>query len=146
MVGLIGIGIGFVGAAIDPGPGPRTVKGSLTVAHLYFPPLLVGLVALTIAALVATRARWLPVVGGVFALILIIGAATLGSAAVSYRVMHPMAGIGFVEDWLQLVGEGIAIGAGIAAIGQLRRHGSGTDRDVRQPSARWRATNARSRG
>jgi hypothetical protein len=146
MVGLIGIGIGFVGAAVNPGPGPRTVKGSLSVAHLYLPPLLVGLVALALAGLVATRARWMPMVGGAFAFALLIGAATLGSAAVSYRVTHPMAGIGFVEDWLQLVGEGIAIGAGIAAIVQLRRHGPGRDRDVRQPAARWRATNARSRG
>src|SRR5919204_5305091 len=64
MVGLIGTGIGFVGAGVDPGPGPRVVKGALTVGHLYLPPLLVGLVALALAGLVATRIRWMPAGGG----------------------------------------------------------------------------------
>jgi hypothetical protein len=54
MIGLVATGIGFLGAGVDPGPGPRVVKGSLTVGHLYLPPLLVGLVALAIAGLMAT--------------------------------------------------------------------------------------------
>src|ERR671924_453583 len=78
MVGLIGTGIGFVGAGVDPGPGPRVVKGALTVGHLYLPPLLVGLVALALAGLVATRIRWMPAVGGAVATILLLGAGTLG--------------------------------------------------------------------
>jgi hypothetical protein len=146
MIGLIGTGIGFIGAAVDPGPGPRTVRGSLTVAHLYLPPLLVGLVALAIAGLIATRNRWTPAVGAVFALILLVGAVTFGSAAVSYRVTHPGAGIGFAEDWLQLVGEAIAIGAGIAVTVQLGRHRLVADRDVRQSSAVRGAGDARSHG
>jgi hypothetical protein len=98
MGGLVGTGIGFLGAGVDPGPGPRVVKGFLTVGPLYLPPLLVGLVALAIAGLVATRIRWMPAVGGAFASILLIGAATLGSAAVSFRLTHPGAVIGFAED------------------------------------------------
>ncbi len=112
MVGLIGTGLGFLGAGVDPGPGPRTVKGSLTVAHLYLPPLVVGLVALAMAGLVVTRIRWMPVVGGLFACILLVGAATFGSASVHFRLTHPAAVIGFTEDSIQVVGEVIAIGAG----------------------------------
>ncbi len=121
MVGLIGTGLGFLGAGVDPGPGPRTVKGSLTVAHLYLPPLLVGLVALTMAGLVATRIRWMPVVGGLIACILLIGAATFGSASVYFRLTHPAAVIGFTEDSIQVVGEAIAFGTGCAAAIQFVR-------------------------
>src|SRR5919108_2889610 len=121
MVGLIGTGIGFLGAGVDPGPGPRVVKGSLTVGHLYLPPLLVGLVTLAIAGLVATRIRWMPAVGAAFAAILLIGDATFGSASVSFRLTHPGLVIGFTEDSLQLIGEVIAVVAGIAATVQLVR-------------------------
>lgn len=122
MIGLVGTGIGFLGAGVDPGPGPRTVRGALSVGPLYLPPLLVGLVALAMAGLVATRLRWMPTVGGVFAAILLIGSATLGAAAVSYRLTHPGAVIGFAEDSLQVLGEAITLGAGIAATVQLVRH------------------------
>src|SRR6266516_6934279 len=122
MVGLVATGIGFLGAGVDPGPGPRVVTGSLTVGPLYLPPLLVGLVALALAGLVATRIRWMPAVGGAFASILLIGAATLGSAAVSFRLTHPGAVIGFAEDCIQLTGEAIAAVAGIAATVQLVRN------------------------
>ena len=122
MVGLVATGIGFLGAGVNPGPGPRAVQGALTVGPLYLPPLLVGLVTLAIAGLVATRIPWMPAVGAAFAAILLIGAATFGSASVSFRVTHPGLVIGFAEDSLQLVGEVIAIVAGIAATVQLIRN------------------------
>ncbi len=130
MVGLVATGIGFLGAGVDPGPGPRVVTGSLTVGPLYLPPLLVGLVALALAGLVATRIRWMPAVGGAFASVLLIGAATLGSAAVFFRLTHPGAVIGFAEDSIQLAGEAIAAVAGIAATVQLVRHRLGSDRQT----------------
>ena len=132
MGGLIGTGLGFLGAGVDPGPGPRAVQGSLTVAHLYLPPLLVGLVALALAGLVATRIRWMPAVGGAFAVILLIGSATLGSAGVSFRLTHPGAVLGFAEDSIQLAGEVIAAGAGIAATVQRGRHRLVVDRHQRR--------------
>ena len=89
---------------------------------LYLPPLLVGLVALAMAALVATRIPWMPTVGAAFAAILLIGAATFGSAAVSFRLTHPGLVIGFAEDSIQLVGEVIAVVAGIAATVQIVRN------------------------
>ena len=122
MVGLVATGIGFLGAGVNPGPGPRAVQGALTVGPLYLPPLLVGLVALAMAGLVATRIPWMPAVGAAFAAILLIGAATFGSAAVSFRLTHPELIIGFAEDSLQLVGEVIAVVAGIAATVQLVRN------------------------
>jgi hypothetical protein len=122
VVGLIATAIGFLGAGVNPGPGPRVVHGALTVGPVYLPPLLVGLVTLIIAGLVAViRIRWMPAVGAAFAAILLIGAFSLGSASVGYRLTHPGAGIGFVEDSLQLVGEVIAIVAGIAATVQAYR-------------------------
>jgi hypothetical protein len=114
MVGLIATGLGFVGAGINPGPGPRVVRGALTVGSLYLPPLLVGVVALVLVALVAARLRWMPAVGGAFAAILLIGTATFGWAAVSYRLTHPTAVVGFAEDCLQLAGEALAVGAVLA--------------------------------
>jgi hypothetical protein len=122
MGGLVATGIGFLGAGVNPGPGPRAVQGALTVGPLYLPPLLVGLVTLAIAGLVATRIPWMPAVGAAFAAILLIGAATFGSASVSFRLTHPGLVIGFAEDSLQLVGEVIAVVAGIAATVQLVRH------------------------
>ena len=125
MIGLIGTGLGFVGAGIDPGPGPRAVRGSLTIDHVYLPPFLVGIVTLGIASLILTRIRWMPAVGAGFAGILLIGAGTLGAASVSYRLTHPGT-IGFLEDSLQLVGEAVAVVAGIAATLQSYR----AERDV----------------
>jgi hypothetical protein len=122
IVGLVATGIGFLGAGVNPGPGPRAVQGALTVGPLYLPPLLVGLVTLAIAGLVATRNRWMPAVGAAFAAILLIGAATFGSASVYFRLTHPGLVIGFAEDSLQLVGEVIAVVAGIAATVQLVRN------------------------
>jgi hypothetical protein len=51
MVGLVGTGIGFLGAGCDPASGPRLVPGSLIVVHLSLPPLLAGLVVLAMVAL-----------------------------------------------------------------------------------------------
>ena len=98
------------------------MQGALTVGPLYLPPLLVGLVTLAIADLVATRTGWMPALGTVFAAILLIGAATFGSASVSFRLTHPGLAIGFIEDSLQLIGEVIAIVAGIAATVQFVRN------------------------
>ena len=122
MVSLIVTGIGFLGAGVNPGPGPRAVTGSPSLGLFYLPPLLVGLVTLAMAGLVATHIRWMPTVGAVYAFILLIGAATFGSASVSFRLTHPGFVIGFAEDSLQLVGEVIAIVAGIAATVQLLRN------------------------
>jgi hypothetical protein len=77
--------------------------------------LLVGLVTLVIAGLVTTRIGWMPAVGAAFAAILLIGSATFGSASVLFRLTHPGLVIGFTEDSLQVIGEVIAIVAGIAA-------------------------------
>ena len=98
------------------------MQGALTVGPLYLPPLLVGLVTLAIAGLVATRIGWMPALGAAFAAILLIGAATFGSASVSFRLTHPGLAIGFIEDSLQLIGEVIAIVAGIAATVQFVRN------------------------
>src|SRR5215472_14888263 len=89
IVGLVATGIGFLGAGVNPGPGPRAVQGAFTVGPFYLPPLLVGLVTLTIAGLVATRISWMPAVGAAFATILLLGAATFGSASVLFRLTHP---------------------------------------------------------
>lgn len=133
MVGLIATGIGFVGASVNPGPGPLTVHGSMSVGIFYLPPLLVGLVTLVIAGLVATHIRWMPTVGAVLAVILLIGSATLGSDAVSYRLTHPGGSIGFAEDWLQIPGEALAAVAGFAATVQLLRRAPMQDRAGRTP-------------
>src|SRR6266566_5937483 len=122
IVGLIATGIGFLGAGVNPGPGPRAVQAALTVGPLYLPPLLVGLVTLAIAGLVATRIGWMPALGAAFAASLLIGAATFGSASVSFRLTHPGLVICFTEDSLQLIGEVIAIVAGIAATVQFVRN------------------------
>jgi len=122
IVGLVATGIGFVGAGVNPGPGPRAVQGALTVGRLYLPPLLVGLFTLAIASLVVTRIGWMPALGAAFAAILLIGAATFGSASVSFRLTHPGLIIGFIEDSLQLIGEVIAIVAGIAETVQFVRN------------------------
>ena len=122
IVGLVATGIGFLGAGVNPGPGPRAVQGALTLGPLYLPPLLVGLVTLAIAGLVATRIGWMPALGAAFAAILLIGAATFGSASVSFRLTHPGLVIGFTEDSLQSIGEVIAIVAGIAATMQFVRN------------------------
>ncbi|GAB3986120.1 hypothetical protein GCM10029978_100790 [Actinoallomurus acanthiterrae] len=128
-VGLVGAAIGFAGAGIDAGPGPRTVHGALSVGPLYLPPLLVALAALALAALAATRVRWTTGVGAAFAAILLIGSATMGAPAISYRLTHPAVIVPFAEDVLQLLGEMTATGAGIAAIvlalrnrNTMRRH------------------------
>jgi hypothetical protein len=121
-VGLVATGIGFVAAGVNPGPGPRVVNGAMTVGPLYLSPLLVGLSAWALAALVSTGIRWLPVLGAFFALVMLVGSATLGSAAMALRLSHPEAVLGFAGDALQLAGELLAAGAGIVAAVQLRRH------------------------
>jgi hypothetical protein len=130
--GLIGTGLGFMGAGIDPGPGPRTVKGALTVGPLYLPPFLVGLIAVAIAGLVAAHVRWAPALGGALAAILLVGTATFGWAAVSYRLTHPGALIGFAEDTIQVGGELLAVGAAIALTVQSVRHHQGAHRAQRR--------------
>jgi formate hydrogenlyase subunit 3/multisubunit Na+/H+ antiporter MnhD subunit len=82
---------------------------------------LVALVVLAIAAVPATNRRWQAPVVAVAALILLIGSSTFGGAAVSYRLTHPIHTLGFVEDWLQILGEATAAVAGLAAIAQRTR-------------------------
>ena len=81
-----------------------------------------GFARLTIVGLVATRIPWIPALGAAFAAILLIGAATFGSASVSFRLTHPGLVIGFAEDSLQLIGEVVAIVAGIVATVQFFRN------------------------
>jgi hypothetical protein len=117
--GLTATGTGFAGAGIDAGQGPRTIHASLTLGPVYLPPLLVALAAFTLAALAVTRTRWAASAGAAFAAVLLAGSATFGAAAISYRLGHPAAAIPFAEDTLQLLGEAIATGAGIAATMRL---------------------------
>jgi hypothetical protein len=58
----------------------------------------------------------------VLAAILLVGTATFGWAAVSYRLTHPGALIGFAEDTAQVAGELLAAGAAIALTVQGVRH------------------------
>jgi len=131
-VGLLATGAGFVGAAVNPGRGPRTVQGSLTVGPLYLPPLLVGLIAVLIAGLVLISLRWwMSSVGAMLAVILLVGSTTLGADAVSYRLTHPAQTLGFTEDWLQILGETMATVAGLAATVQhVRQRKHHDDRPV----------------
>jgi hypothetical protein len=108
VLGLAATAAGFLGASLDPGAGPRTVNGALRLGPFYLPPLLVALVCLAIAALAARHVRYSLVAGCVLAAVLLIGSATMGSAAISYRVSHPTHPLGFTEDWLQLLGEATA--------------------------------------
>jgi hypothetical protein len=128
MFGLFAMAAGFLGASIDPGSGPRTVVGSLTVGPFYLPPLLVALVALVIAALVHSGVRWMPAAGAMLAIVFLVGSATIGAPAVSYRLTHPGGVVGFVEDWLQVIGETLAAVAGTAATVHLIRGRGGDDR------------------
>jgi hypothetical protein len=53
-------------------------------------------------------------------------------AAVSFRLTHPGAVIGFAEDSIQLAGAALAAGAGLAATVQLSRHRLVADRHQRR--------------
>lgn len=68
-----------------------------------------ALICLGVAALAALHVRHSIVPGVVLAAVLLIGSATMGSAAISYRVSHPTHPLGFIEDWLQLLGEATAL-------------------------------------
>ena len=107
-LGLAATAAGFLGASLDPGAGPRTVNGSLNLGPFYLPPLLVAIVCVSIATLVARRVRHSVALAGALAAVLLIGSATMGSAAISYRIGHPTHPLGFIEDWLQLIGEATA--------------------------------------
>jgi hypothetical protein len=134
VVGLSATALGFLGASLDPGAGPRTVKGSLTLGPFYLPPLLVALVCLGIAVLAARRIRHSVTVAGVWAAVLLVGSVTMGWAAVSYRVSHPTHPLGFGEDWLQLVGEAAAA---LTAAFAIARHRRG-DRAAHRTRRPWR--------
>jgi hypothetical protein len=76
--GLTVTGVGFLGASVDPGPGPRTVQGAATLGFFYLPPLVMAMVAFAMAALVAaSRVRSRAAAGAVFAVIMLLGSATL---------------------------------------------------------------------
>jgi hypothetical protein len=112
--GLAVAGLGFVAASINPGPGPRTVRGAIFVGPVYLPPFLTGLAALAMAGVQLRRTRWAQAAGAILAAVLLAGAFSLGHASVSWRLGHPGALIGFAEDTAQLAGEITAIAAGAA--------------------------------
>jgi hypothetical protein len=135
-LGLAATAAGFLGASLNPGAGPRTVNGSLTLGPFYLPPLLVALVCLAVAGLAARRTKYSLAIGGVLAAVLLVGSATKGWPAVYYRIGHPTHPLGFVEDWLQLLGEATAaLAAALAAVRHRRssRRRQGTKRLV-QPA------------
>jgi len=91
------------------------IEGLVKSGHLFVPPLVVGTIYLMSAGLIATRIRWMPAVGALFAIIMLLGAATLGASAVFLRLTHPEDVFGFAEIWIQMAGTLIAAIAGIAA-------------------------------
>lgn len=119
VLGLAATAAGLLGASLNPGAGPRTVNGALTLGPFYLPPRLVAVVCLGVAALVARHVSYSVAAGGVLAAVLLIGSATMGSAAISYRVSHPRHPLGFSEDWLELLGQATAAAAAVFA---LARH------------------------
>jgi hypothetical protein len=136
MLGLAATAAGFLGASLNPGAGPRTVNGSLTLGPFCLPPLLMALICLGVAALAALRVRHWLAAGMVLATVLLIGSATMGSAAISYRVIHPTHPLGFTEDWLQLLGEATA--AVPAALTAARHRLRNRKQPKTKPSARLR--------
>jgi len=82
---------------------------------LFLPPLVVGTLYLGTAGLIATRIRWMPAVGALYATIMLIGAATLGASSVFLRLTHPADVLGFSEIWVQMTCTLIAAVVGIAA-------------------------------
>jgi uncharacterized membrane protein len=87
--------------------------------RFYLSPLLVAVVCLGVAALLARHVSYSVAAGGMLAAVLLIGSATMGSAAISYRVSHPAHPLGFSEDWLELLGQATAA---VAAAFALARH------------------------
>jgi hypothetical protein len=63
----------------------------------------------------------LPRADGSRDLVLLLGSATLGWAAVSFRLSHPQELLGFSEDVLQLSGELLAVSAAVVASLRTRR-------------------------
>ena len=105
--------IALVAAAVGVLVG--VIEGLVKSGHLFMPPLVVGTIYLVSAGLIATRIRWMPAVGALFAIIMLLGAATLGASAVFLRLTHLADVLGFVEIWIQMTGTLIAAIAGIAA-------------------------------
>ena len=103
----------LVGAAIGVLVG--VFEGLVKSGHLFLPPLVVGTIYLGTAGLVATRIRWMPAMGAVYATIMLIGAATLGASAVFSRLTTPADILGLTEAWIQMTCTVIAALAGIAA-------------------------------
>jgi hypothetical protein len=136
-VGLAATAAGFLGASLDPGAGPRTVNGSLTVGPFYLPPLLVALVCLAVAILAARRVKYSLIVAGAFAAVMLVGSATAGWAAISYRISHPTHPLGFIEDWLEVLGLATAALVALAAARHRlgRRTRRGTSRLLPRPHA-----------
>jgi hypothetical protein len=104
------------------------VRDAWNLGPFYLPPLLMGVAALIMAGVAATRVRWATAAAAAFAAILLVGSFTVGWQAVSYRITHPGAVMGFAEDTLQLAGEAIAVAAGVAAVVQRRRSPGGRRR------------------
>jgi len=103
----------LVGAAIGVLVG--VVEGLVKLDALFLPPLVVGTLYLGTAGLIATRIRWMPAVGALYATIMLIGATTLGASSVFLRLTHPADVLGFSEIWVQMTCTLIAAVVGIAA-------------------------------
>ncbi len=103
----------LVGAAIGVLVG--VLEGLVKSGDLFLPPLVVGTIYIGTAGLVATRIRWMPAMGAVYATIMLIGAATLGASTVYSRLTTPADSLGFTEVWIQMTCTVIAALAGIAA-------------------------------
>ena len=112
--------LALIGAAIGVLVG--VVEGLVKSGHLFVPPLVVGTIYLASAGLIATRIRWMPAVGALYAIIILLGAATLGASSVFLRLTNPADVLGFTEIWIQMTGTLIAAVAGIAATVQAIMH------------------------
>lgn len=110
------------------------VEGLVKSGLLFVPPLIVGTISLLSAVLIATRIRWMPAVGALYAIIMLLGASTLGASSVILRMTHPADGLGFVEIWVQMTGTLIAAIAGIATTVQVIVQRMGTSKHTRERS------------
>jgi hypothetical protein len=76
------------------------VEGLVKSGSFFGPPLVVGTISLGTAGLIATRIRWMPAVGALYATIMLLGAATLEASSAFLRLTHPADVLGFTEIWI----------------------------------------------
>ena len=63
--------------------------GAVSAGPVYLPLFLTGLAALAMAGVQARRSRWAAAAGAALAAVLLVGALSIGYAAVSWRLAHP---------------------------------------------------------